>query len=289
MTALHFIKCLLLITLSLFLNNVMASEKAVGKVLVTSGALTAQNGLGEKRKLSRGSPVFENDRLLTGNGHAQISFIDGALFTLKPHTHFTVKSYTNEPQHENSVVELVKGGFRTITGSIAKNAPENYRVDTSVASIGVRGTIIRVNFACSDVSSAEICNLEVLKEKQPRSQDVLIMPQHPGTMPILLTDTNPGLSLTFKNGVPISQTETLTQLFATPPASGVRTFLTHADIAALPTLEPSIESTPLLLLPWNQSTGFNTLGSTSIAITSCGGSPSGCSSDFPSSPEFSID
>jgi hypothetical protein len=37
---------------------------------------------------------------------------------------------------------LIKGGFRTITGLIAKLRPDNYKVQTSYAIVGVRGTTV---------------------------------------------------------------------------------------------------------------------------------------------------
>jgi hypothetical protein len=38
------------------------------------------------------------------------------------------------------ITSLIEGGFRTITGLIAKREPNNYRVNTPTATIGVRGT-----------------------------------------------------------------------------------------------------------------------------------------------------
>jgi len=37
------------------------------------------------------------------------------------------------------VLQLLRGGFRTITGLIAKGSPEAAKVQTSTATIGIRG------------------------------------------------------------------------------------------------------------------------------------------------------
>jgi len=52
-------------------------------------------------------------------------------------------------------MELVRGGFRTITGYIGHKNKRNYRVKTSVATIGIRGTHYGL-MVCSDGS----CNNE---------------------------------------------------------------------------------------------------------------------------------
>lgn len=117
-----------------------AVERTVGKVLVSSGVFYAINAKDEKRALMRPMPIFEKDRLITEQGKAQIWLLDGALFTLEPQTEFRVHEYVMEPRQKSSIVELLKGGFRTITGSIAKDAPNRYLVKTPVATIGVRGT-----------------------------------------------------------------------------------------------------------------------------------------------------
>jgi hypothetical protein len=43
-------------------------------------------------------------------------------------------------------MNLIEGGFRTITGLIAKQNPSDYQMNTPVATIGVRGTEYAVYF-----------------------------------------------------------------------------------------------------------------------------------------------
>ncbi len=45
-----------------------------------------------------------------------------------------------EDGSEQSIMELLKGGFRTITGAIGHKNKQNYKIRTSVATIGIRGT-----------------------------------------------------------------------------------------------------------------------------------------------------
>ena len=45
-----------------------------------------------------------------------------------------------EDGSEKSIFNLIKGGFRTITGLIGHRNKQNYSVRTTVATIGIRGT-----------------------------------------------------------------------------------------------------------------------------------------------------
>ena len=97
------------------------------------------------RVLARGSAVYEKDTINTeGDGSGEISFTDNTIVTLNPSTVFKIEQYffnqEKPSQGGQYVMNLVKGGFRTVTGFVAKAQPANYQVKTPVATIGVRGT-----------------------------------------------------------------------------------------------------------------------------------------------------
>lgn len=181
-------------------GNIYASEKIVGKTLIASKDSYAINEKGEKRTLARGSPIFEKDRLVTGQGKAQIWFQDGALFTLSPKTEFRVHEYSPKPQQESSVVALLKGGFRTATGSIAILAPERYLVNTPVATIGVRGTHYQVassNECLTTGKNAPECKFGVWRSQEPDAQTVVVTV---GEGEFLLDNAHPAMLI--EAGVP---------------------------------------------------------------------------------------
>ncbi len=118
-------------------------EDIVGQVVINVGKLTAENR-GDKRTLKRHSNILRGDTLSTGeDSHTQVRMKDGALLSLRPHTDLRVEEYRYngvEDGSERSLLELIKGGFRTITGAIGHKNKKNYRVKTTVATIGIRGT-----------------------------------------------------------------------------------------------------------------------------------------------------
>lgn len=134
----HFIKLSLFVLAFLFTMNAFAQSSAIAKVVWFNGSFTA-NG----RALQKAAPIYQNDVLKTGNqSQAQIVFSDNSLMTLKANTNFSVSSYQFKKSSATGtfVGNLVTGGFRTITGMIAKHDPEDYEIKTPVATLGVRGT-----------------------------------------------------------------------------------------------------------------------------------------------------
>ena len=116
---------------------------SIGRVIIKMGELNAINR-GSVRKLARNSSVLKGDTLKTSNNsHTQIRLKDGALISLRPNTEFRIADFRyngSEDGTERGLFELIKGGFRTITGAIGHRNKQNYRVNTTVATIGIRGT-----------------------------------------------------------------------------------------------------------------------------------------------------
>ena len=54
-----------------------------------------------------------------------------------------------------ATLSLVSGGLRVITGAMAKTNPENYKVRTPVALMGVRGTEFAIMLCGDDICDEE--------------------------------------------------------------------------------------------------------------------------------------
>lgn len=121
----------------------------VGRVVWIKGtALKALMPNKEQRLLQKSSVIYLHDELYTdGNTQAEIVFTDNTLMTFRPNTKFSIDQYSFNPKPKvkhgsvgKYIMSLIEGGFRTITGVIAKSNPPDYQVKTPVATIGVRGT-----------------------------------------------------------------------------------------------------------------------------------------------------
>lgn len=125
-------------------EQVMADpEDVIGQVVISVGKMEASNR-GAFRELLRHSDILKGDTLSTAeHSYTQIRMKDGALISLRPNTTLKITDYRydgREDGNERSFMELLSGGFRTITGYIGHRNKRNYRVKTSVATIGIRGT-----------------------------------------------------------------------------------------------------------------------------------------------------
>jgi len=116
---------------------------AAGQVIVVSGPFQAINKDKQTRTLRRGDYFYSGEGLMTGtNSTAQVRFSDGTIMALNPNSQIKVDEYIykKDPKKDKSTVNLIKGGFRALTGAISK-ASGAYKIETPVAVIGVRGTI----------------------------------------------------------------------------------------------------------------------------------------------------
>ncbi|GAA6134088.1 hypothetical protein NBRC116188_08770 [Oceaniserpentilla sp. 4NH20-0058] len=117
-----------------------------GHVILSKGQVTATSDQGTDRILKRRSEIFNGDVIKTGaTGSVQIRFVDKALMTIKANSEMNIESYLMaqkgaDKKDEKVLMSLVKGGFRTITGTIGKGDKSAYKVNTPAASIGIRGT-----------------------------------------------------------------------------------------------------------------------------------------------------
>jgi len=134
----HFMLC----TAIVYSSSVYAQNN-IGHIIYSTGEIQATNN-GESRDLKRGSTIVEGDTIKSGSStRSQLRMADGALIALRPNTEFSFEKYQyreNDDANNSSIFNLIKGGFRTISGLIGKKSKQNYRVKTTIATIGIRGT-----------------------------------------------------------------------------------------------------------------------------------------------------
>ena len=121
-----------------------AALAAAGAVTHLSGAVVARRADGQSQILSVKSEVFEGDVVATAeNSYARLKLGDGTEVVLRPGTQLKVNSFKfseQRPQEDSVFLSLLKGGFRSVTGLLAKRNPANFRVQAPSATIGIRGT-----------------------------------------------------------------------------------------------------------------------------------------------------
>ena len=114
-----------------------------GRVNFVSGKVQAVTADGTRRNLVKGELVNSGERLETNTGRVQIRFTDGSFISLQPNTVFNLDQYAFDkakPNEGSLLFNFIRGSMRTVSGAIGKVNRNNYKVQTPVATIGIRGT-----------------------------------------------------------------------------------------------------------------------------------------------------
>ncbi len=149
-----FHRSLVFLVLLLLQSPVIAATE-VGEVAYTRGVLTGQVGNDAPQILGKGWPLHKGETLNTGtSGFAVIKLEDGSRMTLRPNTTFKIEDINTKKGSESAFMSLIRGGFRAITGFISKSRPGAFRINTRVATIGIRGTDFDARL-CEAVECAE--------------------------------------------------------------------------------------------------------------------------------------
>ena len=129
----------LLITATLACAAQFAHAAEAGKIVFVAGAVKAGD-----RPAVEGSQVQEGQLLSTGaDGYIYVKTADNGLFILRPQTEARIVTYRideKNPANTRVKFELIKGTARSRSGEAVKHARQNFRFNTPVAAIGVRGT-----------------------------------------------------------------------------------------------------------------------------------------------------
>ena len=120
---------------------VYKEPKAVGQVIKNRGKTFVISKEKKKRNLDLGSEVYVGDRIFTGvKGFLRLSMIDEAKIDLRCNSEMIIEDYQLMRGKNRSVIYLIKGSVKKITGSIGKMAEDIYEMHTPLATVGVRGT-----------------------------------------------------------------------------------------------------------------------------------------------------
>lgn len=149
-----------------FLAPMTALAQGAAKADFVSGPVMAIGADGTQRPLPKGGEVRSGETVATGEGRAQLNFTDGSIVSLQPKTEFRVDEYSfveADPGTEKGFFSLIKGALRTITGKIGRSKKTAYKMSTTVATIGIRGTEYGARLdngltASTIAGEIEVCN-----------------------------------------------------------------------------------------------------------------------------------
>ncbi|WP_432734712.1 FecR domain-containing protein [Maridesulfovibrio sp. FT414] len=121
----------------------MPASNEIGIITGLNGEVFAESASG-LRVLEPGSPIYQGEDLVTGaGGNVEVRFIDDTLLSQGENSRIALDDYVYDPENSSSselMLDIAQGTFRLVTGKIAENNPERFKVGSPLATIGIRGT-----------------------------------------------------------------------------------------------------------------------------------------------------
>lgn len=133
------------------------ASKPIGKVVVATGSVTLERAnvvvvqastSGQAGQAKVGDLVYQGDAVATGaDGKVGINFTDGTSFNLSNNARMVLNEFVYDPNStsNSTLFNLTKGTLTFFAGKVAKTG--DMKVDTPVATVGIRGTTSRVEIS----------------------------------------------------------------------------------------------------------------------------------------------
>ena len=144
------VPCLLAVVLPVLAQTgtpAATSQQAVernvaGIIELIEGDVRVLDAERKPRSVARGDKVYEAESIVTGrDGEVHLSMEDGGFVGVRPDTRMRFTRYQARGETTDaSVIGLLKGAVRSVTGWIGRYNGSSYQIRTPTATIGVRGT-----------------------------------------------------------------------------------------------------------------------------------------------------
>lgn len=128
----------------LFTLNLFSS---IGNVMALRGEANIKRGNQPLIVIKAGISLFQGDKILTkARTRVQVILKDDTIITIGSNSSFEFDTFIYDGTKNSKLkVKAHRGFFRSVTGKIGKLAPKRFTVETSSATIGIRGTDFSVD------------------------------------------------------------------------------------------------------------------------------------------------
>jgi hypothetical protein len=119
------------------------ARPVVAEATLVIGTARLAGSDGSSRAVERGAAVRIGDRIETDlGGHVHLRFVDGARVSVRPGSRLAVEDYRRGEGEQRGAIrfKLEEGVMRSITGEWGEAAREQFRLNTPLAAIGIKGT-----------------------------------------------------------------------------------------------------------------------------------------------------
>lgn len=167
----HSLAVLFLVALVAWVGRPPAALAAapIGKVVEIKGAAWAESQAG-RRELKLDGQVFASETLSTDKGAAlEVKFTDDSTLVLKELSRIALSEYSLDanPSLCKAVFKFFRGALNMVSGKIVQRNSNQFKVETPLAVLGIRGT----EFFVQQQSSGEE-NIGVTSMDKPHTVEI---------------------------------------------------------------------------------------------------------------------
>jgi len=155
----------------------------IGSAKAIQGHVSAVGPEGS-RDLSVGSPVFKGDTLSTAKGSGgSIQFLDKTVLNVGEGSKVSLDQYVYDANKGSgqALFKMAQGTFRAVTGEIVKHNPESFKMQSPLATIGIRGTETAHTVPGPEQTEASESHLVMVFDGKP----VIVQPLGGGAFQVL--------------------------------------------------------------------------------------------------------
>lgn len=125
----------------IFILLTITTFAGIGNIMAIQGDAQV-NRETKKLNATNGMDLLKGDQIVTqAKTKVQVMLKDDTVITIGPNSTFSFVDYMYDGSKNSKVsMNASRGFFRSVTGKIGKVAPERFKVNTNLATIGIRGT-----------------------------------------------------------------------------------------------------------------------------------------------------
>ncbi|MAN79702.1 MAG: hypothetical protein CMF64_04850, partial [Magnetovibrio sp.] len=135
----------------------------IGTVKTLSGEVWVTRVDGTRVQLQAGDQVFQGDSIETGpEGAIGVLLADETTFSMGEASQMVLDEMVYDPATQNGSlnVSVVQGVFTFVSGQVAKTDPDAMKIDTPVATIGIRGTQVGIEIPPAGEGDMQVILME---------------------------------------------------------------------------------------------------------------------------------
>jgi len=125
-------------------SNLSVNLSVAGHVAFVNGQVLLSQPGKPNRSVQTGDPVYVGDHIQTlANSQLHLRMVDNAFLALRPSSQLVISAYQydkDQPQASKIRIDLEQGTSRAVSGKGGQAAKNQYRFNTPLAAIGLRGT-----------------------------------------------------------------------------------------------------------------------------------------------------